>query len=389
MKPGTEPTTATTQRFRFFIFTGRNPSTDFRRPLVEALRRLNYETYYITSESEYTFDRRPWVSGPSEHDPLVEMSRWELLNFFLRFRRGDKINVYFNSTSTAYPFLSLLLKIVARRGVWCLDFHDDLYYDYTGLTRLRAILAVGMMRLLSDVAVHASPQLTEVFPGSLHLGNASHLLPLQRDNVNPNGILVITSFDARFDFEFFEKVAQSSRTSEFHVYGSIDPSDTAILEWVRGICERNANIHYHGAYSLDDLPIVLRDFKICLAPYRTGVRATRYIDPLRFYHCLNSGMEVVSTDIPQARRMIDWVHVVRDPLECAETLMAIQAGKLTKLAGYRPITWEQRVDRLIAILNSCRRTVRLRSKLPPQAAGAEDAAVSRDATLRHWAQTSD
>ncbi len=93
---------------------------------------------------------------------------------------------------------------------------------------------------------------------------------------------------------------------------------------------------------------------------------TRYIDPLRFYHCLNAGVEVVSTDIPQARQMGRWIHVVRDPNECGETLDAIQAGKLSKQPGYTPITWEQRADRLLYILRGLPRAKRLAARRPEQ-----------------------
>ena len=46
------------ERFRFFVFTCRDPKSDFRLPLVDALRH-HYETYYIWLR------RRPIVSGPT------------------------------------------------------------------------------------------------------------------------------------------------------------------------------------------------------------------------------------------------------------------------------------------------------------------------------------
>ncbi len=67
---------------------------------------------------------------------------------------------------------------------------------------------------------------------------------------------------------------------------------------------------------------------------------------------LNAGLEVVSTDIPQARFMANHLHVVSDVTECMDTLAALQAGKLSKQADYTPITWEQRADRLVEIIRS-------------------------------------
>jgi hypothetical protein len=356
-------------RFRFFVFTNRDPRFDFRRPLVEALRR-RYETYYIWLKPQ------PVISGPSEHDPVVEVSIKELVWLFVRYRYRDKVNIYFNSTEN-FPLLTAFIRVIAVPGIWCLDLHDDLLYHHTGFKRFEIAVAVAIMRLVSDVAVHASPLLAELFPNSKHLGNASHLVPLQRDAMSESRVLVISSFDPRIDFDFLSAVAEACPHTQFHLYGWTAPIDAASRENLRIICERNTNIHYHGPYALDDLPTILRDFRVCLAPYRIDIRQTRYIDPLRFYSCLNSGMEVISTDIPQARYMMKWIHIVHDPVQCAETLRAIQVGKLTKLEGYRPITWEQRVDRLIRILNESPRTMRLDANLPSRTAAAEACVMTR------------
>jgi hypothetical protein len=111
-----------------------------------------------------------------------------------------------------------------------------------------------------------------------------------------------------------------------------------------------------------DLPGLLSRYKVTLAPYRADTPLTRYIDPLRFYHCLNAGLEVVSTDIPQARFMADKVHIVSGVTSCAETLAAIKAGTLAKQPSYTPITWENRAVRLTEIMRTLPRTIALRQK---------------------------
>jgi hypothetical protein len=128
------------------------------------------------------------------------------------------------------------------------------------------------------------------------------------------------------------------------------------------LAARNGNIQYHGPYCMADLPGILSRYRISIAPYRMDTILTRYIDPLRFYHCLNAGLEVISTDIPHARYMADWVHVVSDVESCAETLAAVQAGQLVKPQHYAPITWDQRADRLVAILRDLPRTIKLLQK---------------------------
>src|SRR4051794_14703494 len=108
-------------QYRFFLFTCRDPGSDFRLHLVEALRQ-HHETWYIWLK------RRPLIAGPYPEDAPVEMSLPQFLMFIRRFRRDDKVNVYFNSTNTYFPTMSVLLRLIARAGVWCLDMHDDLRY---------------------------------------------------------------------------------------------------------------------------------------------------------------------------------------------------------------------------------------------------------------------
>ena len=61
------------------------------------------------------------------------------------------------------------------------------------------------------------------------------------------------------------------------------------------------------------LPELLARTPVMFAPYKMGSKLTRYIDPLRYYHCLNSGMEVVSTDIPQA-------HMLAERFRCTKAV---------------------------------------------------------------------
>jgi hypothetical protein len=148
---------------------------------------------------------------------------------------------------------------------------------------------------------------------------------------------------------------------QFHLHGWLRPN---LEERCRALRQAHTNVQYHGAYTTADLPAILGAYRITLAPYLMDSVLTRYIDPLRFYHCLNTGMEVVSTDIPQARLMGHWVHVVRDPNECADTLAAIQAGTAAKQPGYEPTTWEQRARRLVYILRALPRTRALAARRP-------------------------
>jgi hypothetical protein len=336
-------------RFRFFVFTCRDPQSDFRLPLVDALRR-DHETYYIWLR------RRPVVSGPGARDPFVEMPVAGLLRFMRNSRREGAVNVYFNSTNTYFPAMSALLRMVAPPGVWCFDMHDDLRYHNTGIKRWREQQIVATLCRLSDIVVHAAPTLRELFPTSVHLGNASSILPLPASESASRRVLIVASFDQRFDFDFVSRLAIASPGTSFDLYGWTRPGDIQTAAQLTELTANHPNIDYRGPYSMADLPGILGRYLVAIAPYRTDTLLTRYIDPLRFYHCLNAGLEVISTNIPQARFMHRWVHVVSDASECAVTLAAVQQGLVAKLPDYTPITWDQRAEKLTAIIEALPRT---------------------------------
>jgi hypothetical protein len=333
------------ERFRFFVFTCRDPRTDFRLPLVDALRR-SHETYYIWLR------RRPLVSGPGDADAPVEMPIPALFRFMRQFRQADRINVYFNSTNTYFPGTVTALRTLAPSGLWCLDMHDDLRYHNTGLKRWREERIISLLRRMSHLTMHAAPTLQELFPDSLHLGNASNILPVPRDKASNEDVLIIASFDERFDFDFVDALARACPGSRFHLHGWVRPNDTATRDRILAVTTRNANLQYHGPYAMADLPCILSRYRVSVAPYRTDTELTRYIDPLRLYHCLNAGLEVISTDIPQARYLAEHLHVVSDVTTCAETLSAVQARHLAKQPGYSPITWDHRADQLLEIIRA-------------------------------------
>ena len=332
--------------FRFFVFTCRDPATDFRAPLVDALR-CHYETHYIWLR------RHPVISTPDGR--RQEMSLAQCLRFIRGFRPDGKTNVYFNSTNTYFPVLSVILRRIAARGIWCFDMHDDLRYHNTGIKRWREERIIAMLRRLAHITVHAAPTLQELFPDSRHLGNASNILPMTLEPNDPRDVLIIASFDERFDFDFLGDLARLCPDRRFHLHGWTRPQDTATMGRIRDAAAAHPNIHYHGPYKMAELPAILRRYRVSVAPYLTDSVLTRYIDPLRFYHCLNAGLEMISTDIPQARYMRDSIHVVADATACAETLAALDAGQRLKQPAYTPVTWEQQAERLVDILRGIHR----------------------------------
>jgi hypothetical protein len=240
--------------------------------------------------------------------------------------------------------------------------HDDLRYYHRGLARIRRNLAVSLLRTGSHVVICAAQALSEVFPGSHVLGNASHLLPLSHEGVDARDVLILTSFDARFDFDFVSRLAAANRHMRFHIHGWTRNCDPETSRRVSRLVNGHANILYHGPYTTDELPAILKAYRVTVAPYRANSPLTCYIDPLRFYHSLNAGLDVISTDIPQARAMQPFIRIVRDAEHCTDLLRRIQAGEQLRHAECMPITWDRRVSRLIEIIDGLERTRKLRRK---------------------------
>ncbi|HVY16130.1 MAG TPA: hypothetical protein VHB27_12975 [Rhodopila sp.] len=336
-------------RFHFVILTCRDPDTDFRRPLVEALSALGPTTYAWLR-------RRPLVSGPATGGVTREMSLVRFLATMARLRRRDAIPVYLNSTNTYFPGMTLVLRLLAPRGVWCFDLHDDLRYHNTGLKRVTESLIVRLLAALSHEIVHAAPTLQRLFPRSRHLGNASHLRPGRRDAARADAVLVIASFDERLDFPFLAAVMRRNPGLTFDLRGWVRADDAPTRKALEALLAACPNAVYHGPYAMADLPDMLAQYKVTLAPYRTGSPLTDYIDPLRFYHCLNAGLEVVSTPIPQAVTMSDCIHVVTDVDTCSATILAVLDGRAAKQPDYAPVTWEQKARRFKEIVLDSQRT---------------------------------
>lgn len=319
---------------RFFLLTCRSPSTDFRLPLAEALRR-DFEIYYIWLK------RKPEVTYPDGHKETLSFST--LIAFLLSFK-SDKHNIFFNSTNTSFPFITTFLRLIMPQSIWCLDMHDDLRYHYKGMRLLYTKAAIRLMQVCSHVIVHAAPTLKELFPSSYHLGNASHIMPLPHDYADKNAILILASLDDRFDFALLQETAAACAELEFHIHGQVSENDPRVKARLQNLQDQCSNIHYHGPYQSCDLPEVLQRYAVTFAPYRTGIDLTRYIDPLRFYHCLNAGLYLVSTAIPQAEFMRNNLTIIRSADEAAAAL------RKTASKSFTPVTWDQRAQKLIGIL---------------------------------------
>jgi hypothetical protein len=326
---------------RIVVLSCRPSKTDFRVPLVTAFRQAGYETRYLN------ISERTWTDDGAFSRPL---SFAQLVVSIRSFARPDKVTLVIDSTNLTHPFLITVLRLVVSRAIWCFDMHDDLLYDSGGIRRLYGRAKQLVRTRTSDIVLVASAAIRERFPRAVHIGNASHTVRTARHQLNLDRLLIMTSIDERFDLELLGAVAAACAGTVFDIYGRFRTIDGVIRQQFENLLARQENIRHHGPYATSDIELLVKRYDVMFAAYRTGIRLTRYIDPLRVYHCLNAGMEVIITDIPAVEDFAAAVHVVRGANDVSETLGLLrtqsEARKNTS-EHYRTVTWGDRAGEII------------------------------------------
>lgn len=317
--------------------------SDFRFALAEALDSMNFDVTYVYFQKKSVV----YEVGVRRR---VTMTQKQFHQHMRRRFRSEKRLIVFNSTDLYALRRSLLLRLKIG-GIWCFDVHDDLLYEMNGWERLKARVRQRLIVAASHIQVCAAPSLIELIPSARHLGNASNVSRIARRDIDWNKILVMSSIDKRFDFVFLRSTAERLSSMHFCIYGYIgdEPARRAVAQ----MTEACPNITYQGPYQNSDIQKIISNFSVMLAPYALNP-LTRYIDPLRFYHGLRSGMELVSTPIPAVHTMSGLVHVVDSPDACAETLSNIANDSRCRLnVPGRPSlpSWSDKAEDLIRILD--------------------------------------
>ncbi len=299
-------------RYRFIFLRMHPHESDFRFALAEALYEIGFDATYIY------LTKKPIIYelGSSQQTTL---SRKQFLRYMRKRFGGEKRLVVFNSTDLYKPRLCVLLRLQIG-GIWCFDVHDNLLYENKGWERIKMKFRQHLLVAASHLQVCAAPNLIELIPSARHLGNASNMARVERENINWRKVLVMSSIDARFDFDFLCRTAELLPHTQFHIYGYVGGEE--IKARLTALMGARTNVIYAGPYQNSDIAKILADFGIMLAPYQHN-HLTRYIDPLRFYHGLRSGIEVVSTSIPAVKTMPHLIHVADSPEACAARLREI------------------------------------------------------------------
>jgi hypothetical protein len=329
----------------FVVLSVRSYATDFRQFLIRALRARGHDVWHVhigrttrlTGADAAPVD----FAGASGFPALIRLLRTRI--------RGPALPVFIDSTGPYVPARSLALRASLGPGLWCYDIFDDMTYDYRGVMALRTKAAIRLLAGLSPVLLTLSGETLRLFPRAVHLDNAAHIGRIEREDANRRDLVLLSSIDRRFDVEFVRRVAELAPERKLVLYGRDEtPGGLELL------CRSLPNIEYRGPFRYDDIATILRPFAIALAPYARN-RLTAFINPDKYYYFLNSGMEVISTDIPQARRMGERIHLATSPQDVVAIADRLQRDPASRKNPAGPVLgWDQRAGEFLDVITRFR-----------------------------------
>lgn len=161
----------------------------------------------------------------------------------------------------------------------------------------------GLQQLYKDLTRHP----IEVFSSAADVGHFQRKLEIQPAMaVIPEPRLVVMgTLDSRIDFELLRNIASSRPDWHLVMIGQLKkppPGASAFF--------RLPNVHYLGHQLFGNLPSLLSGANVGLVPYRI-TEMTRYINPLKAYEYLASGIPVISTELPELYPLAQWIRILK------------------------------------------------------------------------------
>jgi glycosyltransferase involved in cell wall biosynthesis len=161
-----------------------------------------------------------------------------------------------------------------------------------------------------------------------------------------------TLHESRLDIDLIVAAARVDRRATFAFLGPDLLSRDA-----RRALFAAPNVRYLGVQPHSRVRAYLEAFDVCLIPHRV-TEFTRSLDPLKLYEYLAAGRPIVSTPLPVAAELDDYVTYARSPDE----LVALASGELAadgparreaRRDAVRELTWAARARQVDEILLEC------------------------------------
>ena len=333
---------------KFIFVSVRHYEADFRKFLIEALRGAGYEVWHVRIGR---CNKLTSIEGSEELCGIAGLL--ELIRR-LRIIGAKGTVVYVDSTGAVTPVRSILFRVVLRGGTWCFDIFDNLLYDYRGYRLYKGRISIWLLAQCSRILLVLSSESLRLFPNARHLDNAADVPRVNRADHNFRDLVVLSAIDQRFDFNFVFELAKLCPARKIVIHGYVLHGNGTIKKRLANLCAQQSNIVYCGKYEIGDIPALLGPYSIGLTPYTVASALTEFVNPDKYYMFLQGGLEVISTDIPQARRMADWIHVVKSPADVIEIAQRLeQDSTFRKNAGTWPdYSWRRRAREFVDIVST-------------------------------------
>ncbi|MNO46585.1 putative teichuronic acid biosynthesis glycosyltransferase TuaH [compost metagenome] len=137
-----------------------------------------------------------------------------------------------------------------------------------------------------------------------------------------------------------------------------------------------SNVFNIGYRNYDELPQILSYLDVCIIPFRIN-RITESTNPIKVYEYLAAGKQVVSTNLPEVRKLQEFVSVADNHDQFIESVRsALRSSKeerfrLSQFA--RAFSWEQRFAQIYAMLKQHSPDIISPSPAPAKLSGLLDA----------------
>ena len=336
----------------FCFISSRLLETDFRKPLIDALLTKGCQVWHVRVGRRNILTkpnaRQLEFNGVCGFVTLIRHINRACANW------GSPV-VFIDTTGAFVPLRSVMLRFLLG-GLWCFDIFDNLLYDARGLNRFKRSVQIALLAHLSPIQIVLSKETLRLFPEAYHLDNDAHTTHFIRPFDAYRDLVSLFAIDERFDFELVRRLAQLAPELKIHLYGRIASNDPSIRDHFEKLRTSCRNLSYHGEYRSTEVDAILANFGIGFTPYVTNSQLTDFINPDKYYLFLKSAMEVISTDIPQARRLKDRVHIARSAHEVLALASRIKtdANFRKNQEGGNEFDWARRAEELIQLVRSRR-----------------------------------
>ena len=330
------------QMRQLLVISNKRYNTDFRKYLMRAAERAGARAMHVYCWENIVISRGGGEYRIYGHDIPSDIVRSEIELHF-----GGEPFIALTGLGCNENGVAIQLQETLPGGVFAYDVYDDLLYDSTGLGRVERMLVDCIWRTRCDGQILLNKALADRYPGARHLDNASHMRVVTPAPGARGRMVYIGSIDSRVDFDWLRAVASTGR--EIDIFGRVHLGSAEVRAQLEAVGREFGNVVYRGEYDNDDLWSILRNYSIGLLPYKVDDVMTKFINPDKMYHYLNSGLEVIAAPLPAVIPYAKYVNLATRDTDWPARLRAAMTHRRAASWSGAQFTWDTRWRELLAI----------------------------------------